>query len=285
MAESQSSSKSDTESLKLSEIVVSEDKRAVKIKVRSADEISLDQADPLHTVHIGKWKCQISSQNSTLSYVAVKSTQRPDLPPHLGVMVRNTFSVSGPEMEGLSGEEFPYLLGCAEFFKKKVSVNQPDSDSASDDGQSQKTDSSSASEEVFLATMFLFTFCKDREAVFDDIRRLHTTYAGAAEIQSEEVNSNMSLPDLVKTVVTELRKPFDKNWSRHHRSAEAGALKTKESETNCAICAYRMFFTLAVEEDKVKTWKGLETVSSKLGLKGAMAGYKEDFFPNSASNL
>ena len=259
-------SETDTLALKLSELVILPDKRIVKIKVRSADEISLDEDDPQHTVHIGECKCQVKG-SSTVSFVAVKSTKRADLPPHFGVMVKNTFSLSGSELE--KTEEYPYLLGCAEFFKKKV--EQPSSDQ-----QDQKpATSSTKAENVTLATMYVFAFCKDRAAVFEDIRSLHSTYEGANEIQSDEAKSNLSLPDLIKPVLAELRKPFDMDWSKHHLDPQ-GSKRTDEKMTNCAICASRMFVTLAANEEKETALMGVGNVFGQLGLKDMATKYRKD---------
>lgn len=308
-----SDSKPDAPGIIPSEIEFVDGKRIVKVKVRFVDKISLDQDDPLHSVTMGDWKCQIKG-DAALSIIAVKCAEGKNLPPHIGVAARSTFTLSGPEIQG--SEEYPYLLTCAEYYKKKVkesttdnkdqkssteneeqksseSVDSQNQDSSkpsqsqqsSNDGkpelkavvngqeskssvdkqeQETKSSTSSSTETRVLMTMYVFTFCKDRAAVFEDMRSVHKTYKDAEEIQSEEVDLSITLSDLVKSLLAEMRKPFSMEWKKY----TTGAKEAKESDndvTNCALCAYRVFMAVASAEEKEKAMRGLCSVFSQIG--------------------
>ncbi len=55
---------------------------------------------------------------------------------------------------------------------------------------------------------------------------------------------------VVEVLQKEISKPFDKNWMNRLGETEKEVPTLGDNETNCAIFAARIFYTLAPSEDK-----------------------------------
>ncbi len=163
------------------------------------------------------------SKCSTVFFAAVHVSKYNLL--HSGLVIENDFEVT------MNGSTTPYkgghLLAHAMFVKSESGLD--------------------------LGTKLLVCMCSTRDSAFNEMATLIKNADYYTRAMSPGFVSSTPCCQLVELLRKEINKPFDKHWAT--RLSESmkdlpDAPKLGGNDTNCAIFAGRIFYTLAPSEDK-----------------------------------
>ncbi len=128
-----------------------------------------------------------------------------------------------------------------------------------------------------LGTKLLVCMCSTRDAAFNELATL--IYVKNADYYTRAMSpgfvSSTPCCQVVDLLKNEISKPFDKHWATRLSESEKDlpeVPKLGDNDTNCAIFAGRIFYTLAPSEDKyeiaiagmLKVFKELSFEESKV---------------------
>ena len=207
------------------------------ITLSSIRDVKEDSIDPLYSMCIGKWTCQVK-KGSYVRYVAVKSSTNNTFPPHFGLLIENSFYLKK-------------IGSTKEYRREYVLAHALIKDSG---------------------TMFSISFFNNKRTTFTTLREVHGAYTHATEHESDQVLSVTPMKELVGYIQEELQKPFDQNW-RHHLT---GAPKTRADVTNCALFSARLLYKVTPNENKSETAENIKEVFDDLGLTKLALQYLTD---------